>query len=321
MSRQAQQARRPHYQSLKPLLLWRDMARPVDWASVFGRPAELVVELGCGNGELLVRRATAEPERNFIGIDMDWQSVRRALRRIAQSGAANVRLVQSRGPLVMARLLQANSITEAYAAFPCPWPNDRHLGRRLFSRDFLSLAANRLKPGAGMWIVSDEPSYLDWIEEQAESSGLAVSRRGAAPPLNTKYERKWLSQGLAGFERLELSKKRHPRVAEAKEPEMKFHWIEDCRPERLELTEEVGPLATVSFKDFIYDPRSRKGMLRTVAVEDGIKQGFWIEIGRDPDAARPPWRIRLAPGCGVLPTVGVQRALDLAEAAALKTVQ
>lgn len=311
---------RPHYLSLHPLLLWRDMKRPIDWAEVFGRQAELAVELGCGNGELLARRAGAEPDRDFVGIDLDWRSVRRALRRLAQAEVDNVRLVASRAPLALHRLFGPNSLGEIYSAFPCPWPLDRHLGRRLFSGDFLRLAANRLALGAELWIVSDEASYLDWIQGQAPGSGLEPAGRGAAPELDTKYERKWRDQGLAGFQRLTMVKRRHVEVVEPQERDMKFHWIEDCRPERLRLTEKIGPPATVSFKDFIYDPESRKGMLRTVAVEDEVKQGFWIEIGRDPDPGRPPWRIRLAPGCGVLPTAGVQHALDLARDAALATL-
>lgn len=309
----------PPYLSLRPLLPWRDMDRPLDWTRVFGRAAELVVELGCGNGELLARRAAAEADRDFVGIDLDWRSVRRALRRLARAGVDNVRLVASRAPLALHRLFAPGALSEIYSAFPCPWPNQRHLGRRLFSGDFLRLCANRLALGAPLWIVSDEASYLDWVQTQVAGSGLELAGRGGAPKLDTKYERKWRGLGLAGFERLELVKRQHPEVPEPEERAMKFHWLDDCRPERLALTEEIGRRITVSFKDFIYDQRSHKGMLRTVAVEDGLKQGFWIEIGRDPDPGRPAWRVRLAPGCGVLPTAGVQRALDLARDAALAT--
>lgn len=313
--------RPPHYLSLAPLLLWRNQDRPLDWAQVFGRSAELVVELGCGNGELLVRRALAEGHRDFVGVDLDWGSVKRALRRIAQSGAANIRLVQSRAPLALLRLFGPRSLSEVYAPFPCPWPNDRHLGRRLFSCSFLSLVANRLKDDARLWIVSDEAAYLDWVQTQVSGSGMEMTQREPAPTLDTKYERKWRGQGLDGFERLMLVKQSHPPVTEAQEPQMKFHWIDECRLERLALADHVGGRVTVSFKDFIYDPRSEKGMLRTVVVEDGIKQGFWIEAGRDPEPGpgRGPWRIRPAPGCGVLPTKGVQRALDLARDAAAAT--
>ena len=62
----------------------------------------------------------------------------------------------------------------------------------------------------------------------------------------------------------------------------------------------------VVFKETRYDPARQIAMTRVVVVEDDLTQHFWIEVVREGDE----WRIRLAPGCGVVPTVGVQRALD-----------
>ena len=74
---------------------------------------------------------------------------------------------------------------------------------------------------------------------------------------------------------------------------------------------------SVTCKEFLYDPRRQKGMLWVFVTEEGLTQDFWIEIvHRDTD-----WAIRPARGCGIVPTVGVQCALDLVRDTAQQTVQ
>jgi tRNA (guanine-N7-)-methyltransferase len=307
---------KPFYLSLKPLIQWRPLAQPLDWPAIFGRPARLELELGCGNGALLVRRALHEPQSNFVGLDMDWRSIKRALRRINQAGCVNIRLLQVRAPVALGRLFGPENLDGVYCTFPCPWPEAKHQQRRLFSHGFLKLVNNRLRKGASLWIVSDQAEYLEWILGQAEGTGFSVGWRETSPQWDTKYEHKWYEQGQDTFYRLDLEKKNHLQAPVVKEHPVKFHWIDHCRPENLALTEQIGDIL-VSFKDFIYDPRQKKGMLRTVVVEEDLSQAFWIDIAPD----RGAWRIRLAPGCGVLPTAGVQTALDLARDQALKTVE
>jgi hypothetical protein len=81
-------------------------------------------------------------------------------------------------------------------------------------------------------------------------------------------------------------------------------------PDRFNPSNQRGDLV-VEFKEFIYDPKRLKGMARVMVVEDVVTQGFWIEIDRGEEG----WHIHVARGCEALPTVGVQRALDLAYAA------
>ena len=47
---------------------------PVDFAAAFGRAAPLVVEIGFGMGATTAAIATAEPERNFLGIEVHPES-------------------------------------------------------------------------------------------------------------------------------------------------------------------------------------------------------------------------------------------------------
>ena len=66
----------------------------------------------------------------------------------------------------------------------------------------------------------------------------------------------------------------------------------------------------------VYDPKRQKVMVRSVIGEDNLLQDFWIEI----TWRESVWHIRPAKGCGIVPTAGIQRALDLVHGAA-KSVQ
>jgi tRNA (guanine-N7-)-methyltransferase len=84
---------RAYYRSLKPLILWREVERPLCWARLFGRVAPVELEIGFGSGDYLVARAQQHPERDFVGIELEWEGVQRALRRIAGAGLTNVRVL------------------------------------------------------------------------------------------------------------------------------------------------------------------------------------------------------------------------------------
>jgi hypothetical protein len=115
--------RRPFYRSLAPLLIWQQLPRPVDWSAVFGRRAPLEVEIGIGSGEYIARNAAARPDVYFVGVDLRWASVKRALRNLAARPAdapANVRLVmEDAKPVRRVLLLRA---TESLRPRDLPLP-------------------------------------------------------------------------------------------------------------------------------------------------------------------------------------------------------
>ena len=82
--------------------------------------------------------------------------------------------------------------------------------------------------------------------------------------------------------------------------------MEHFDPEHFNPANERGDIV-VEFKEFIYDPKRQKGMVQVIVLEDDLTQNFWIDI----DYGEGRWHIHVTRGCGVLPTVGVQRALDL----------
>jgi tRNA (guanine-N7-)-methyltransferase len=285
--------------------------RPIDWRRRFGREAPIIVEIGFGNGAYLVRQAQEQPERDFVGIELEWPSVQRGLRRIAQAGVSNVRILQVDARVAFERLFTPRSVHHIYSLFPCPWRKEKHIKHRLFGHGFLKLLNSRLVDGGTIHVVTDYEPYVEWIVEQAQGTGFDLRVERIPPRYGTKYERKWLEQGQAHFFELWFAKETHVDIPLKEDIPLKTYRVARFDPKRFQPKETRGDI-TVVFKAFLYDPERQTGMVRVVAVEEGLTQDFWIEI----TPHKGQWAIRPAPGCGFVPTVAVQRALDLVYEAA-----
>lgn len=295
------------YVSLKPLIPWRQAPVPVDWDLFFERKAPLEVEIGFGNGERLVRQAAEKPDFNYLGIDISWPSVRRALRKVGVLGLKNVLLIQAGAEPAFKRLFAKGSITKITALFPRPWPARQHAKYRLFSTACLEVMNNRLNEKGAIEIVTDFKPYADWVEKQVLPQRFDLKYQVIPAGQHTKYERKWVDEGCRDFFRLFLSKTGHAPAPVWEDIDLKLHLLDDFDPDAFPLGEYNGSFF-VSYKEMLFDPAKQKGLLRTISVEEDIKQSYWLEFS----LKNGKWRLRLAPGCGVLPLASVQWSLDLA---------
>ena len=246
------------------------------------------------------------PERNLVGIELAWGSIRRALRKIGKSGVRNVRLVQADIRIAFDRLFWTQSLHRVYSLFPMPWPKEKHSKHRIFSHAFLKLLNNRLKDRGEVQIVTDHEPYFNWILEQLPETGFNVDSKRNPPVFGTKYERKWREKGQEEFFDLLLLKQENIEIPQREDVTLRTYRVEHFDPDHFNPANERGDIV-VEFKEFIYDPKRQKGMVQVIVVEDDLTQNFWIDI----DHGEGGWYIHVARGCGALPTVGVQRALDL----------
>ncbi len=294
------------YISLRPLIPWPALKRPLAWETYFPDSSRLHVEIGFGLGDFLVRQALVHPPWGIVGIETGWMSIRRALRKIALAKVSNVRLLRLDARVALERLFEKGSVTSLDSLFPCPWPKKRHSKYRLFSTDFLKLVNTRLVSEGNVRIVTDHKGYSEWVVAQAKGTGFDLRSRIVPPTFETKYERKWQDLGQEHFYELRLVKKNHLSMPIKEEIPL------ETRKLRSFNHEDFKPFGSrekivVEFKDFVFDAVRRRAMLRTLIIEDGFKQDFWIEICE----LKGTWHIRPAKGCGLIPTVGAQQALDL----------
>jgi tRNA (guanine-N7-)-methyltransferase len=183
----------PHYGiAYRPQLL--------DLDAVFGRDAPRILEIGCGMGETTTAIAALHPESDYLGIEVHSPGVGSLLKLIAAQGLTNLRVIQHDAVEVLRDMLAPASLSGCNIFFPDPWPKSRHHKRRLIQRDFVSLLASRLRPGAVLHVATDWEGYathiLEVLSANAELRNLAdgYAPRPAARPL-TKFEARGLKLG------------------------------------------------------------------------------------------------------------------------------
>jgi tRNA (guanine-N7-)-methyltransferase len=300
-----------YYKSLRSLVPWWRVERPVDWAAVFGRTAPLEVEIGFGNGEDVLRRAKERPDLNLIGIEVAWASTKRALRRLAKEGIENVRLLQIDALPAFERLFSPRSLDRVYSLFPIPWPKERHEKRRIFNRRFLRLAGSRLIDHGQFLVVTDFEPLADWIVDQSVDTGLSAVKRTTSALFDTKYGRKWTGIGQETFHEIEMEKIRHFPEPVTEDTELFTARLSAFDPENFRPVGEEGPI-TVKFQEFLYDPKLRKGLLRAMVMEENLMQDVFVQI----EERGGYWHVGLAQIAQIVPTLGIRRALELARDAA-----
>ncbi|HEY0879009.1 MAG TPA: tRNA (guanosine(46)-N7)-methyltransferase TrmB [Zeimonas sp.] len=134
-------------------------------AALFGRSAPVVVEIGFGMGDATASIAAAEPQHDFLGIEVYPAGVGALLMRIEAQRLANVRIVQRDAVEVFRDMLALGSLERVQVFFPDPWPKKRHHKRRLIQPPFVSLLASRLRAGGILHCATDwEPYAAQMLE-------------------------------------------------------------------------------------------------------------------------------------------------------------
>jgi tRNA (guanine-N7-)-methyltransferase len=172
----------------------------IDFAALFGRRAATVLEIGFGMGETTAAIAAAQPEKNFLGIEVHTPGVGSLLKQIGERGLGNLRLIQHDAVEVLRDMIAPASLEAIHIFFPDPWPKKRHHKRRLVQPDFVALLASRLKPGGYVHLATDWQDYAEQMlavlsaePQLANTAGGFAARPDYRP--QTKFETRGLKLG------------------------------------------------------------------------------------------------------------------------------
>jgi tRNA (guanine-N7-)-methyltransferase len=181
---------------------------PVDLDAAFGRRARRVLEIGFGNGEVLLAAAAEHPEQDFLGIEVHRPGVGRLLLGIEATGLRNVRVFCHDAVEVLAQLAE-HSIDEVRVFFPDPWHKKRHHKRRLIQPGFVDALAPRLVAGGRLHLATDWAPYAEHMREVMEAREDFVNEAGegrfAERPASrpqTHFEKRGLKLGHQVFDLL-----------------------------------------------------------------------------------------------------------------------
>ncbi|CAD5372227.1 tRNA (m7G46) methyltransferase, SAM-dependent [Rubrivivax sp. A210] len=186
---------------LGPRYLLPYAPQALDLAATFGRSAPTVLEIGFGMGDATAQVAAAQPQTDFIGVEVHPPGVGALLQRIAERQLANLRIVQFDAVPVLQQMIAPATLAGAHVWFPDPWHKTKHHKRRLIQPPFAALLASRLAAGGYLHCATDWQPYAEQMLEVlsavpglVNTAGAGYAPRPAWRPL-TKFEQRGLRLG------------------------------------------------------------------------------------------------------------------------------
>jgi tRNA (guanine-N7-)-methyltransferase len=154
----------------------------------------LVLEIGSGMGETTAAIAAAQPDTDFIAVEVHGPGVGSLLKRIDEQGLKNLRVIRHDALEVLEHMIADASLAGIHLFFPDPWPNKRPHKRRLVQPPFAALAARKLAPGAYLHAATDWADYALQMAEVFDAEPLLVRAAARARPA-TKFEQRGVKLG------------------------------------------------------------------------------------------------------------------------------
>jgi len=171
----------------------------IDLDTLFSNKQPIIMEIGYGMGEATWQITKANPNINYLGVEVHMPGAGKLMAKLAENEVTNVRLIERDVFEVFHYVLKDASLDGVHLFFPDPWPKKRHFKRRIIQERFLSEVAAKLKPGGYLHIATDWVPYAEWITEVFSQTNLFKGGVIARPdwrPL-TRFEGQGISKDHA----------------------------------------------------------------------------------------------------------------------------
>ena len=174
----------------------------LDWDASFGGEGRRVVEIGFGMGDSLLSMAQADPETQFVGIEVHRPGVGRLLAQVMATDVSNLRVFADDAVEVLSQCLALDSIDGIHIFFPDPWHKKRHHKRRLIQPPFVRQLVARLREGGYLHLATDWEPYAEHMYDVLDAEPLLVNAGGAPRTAVARPDYRPLTKFEARGERL-----------------------------------------------------------------------------------------------------------------------
>ena len=180
-----------HVNPLSPY--YRQSPEPIDIESIFAEPDRpLHLDVGCARGRFILRMAEAEPQWNYLGVEIREPLVGEANRIAGEEGWTNVHYAFCNAMLWLERLIEdvPPGILQAVTIqFPDPWFKKKHAKRRMVNDAMVDTIAQRLSPGGRVFVQTDIESLAEEMFDLFRADKRFVEEAVADNPFPVKTER------------------------------------------------------------------------------------------------------------------------------------
>lgn len=145
---------------------WADLgldyqAEPFDFQTIFGNNNPVVLEIGFGMGRSLVEMAAANPDRNYIGIEVHTPGVGACIAYALEKGVKNLRVICHDATEILRDSIADGTLGGLQLFFPDPWQKAKHHKRRIVQAGFIERIIAKLTPNGFVHFATDWENYAE----------------------------------------------------------------------------------------------------------------------------------------------------------------
>ena len=182
-----------------------ELPETISSKGVFGNDRPLEIEIGSGKGLFLAAASVANPDHNFLGVEIADRYARHAAGRIAAAHGAihdrekadgdqqrpptftpnasptpqNVIMVSGNAEPLFKNQIAPASLEAVHVYFPDPWWKKRHRKRRVVNEESVQNILGALRPGGRFHFWTD---VLDYFEITIEMIAATAPQFGVPIP-------------------------------------------------------------------------------------------------------------------------------------------
>lgn len=130
---------------------------------------DFYLEIGSGKGEFLIKMASKNNDKLFIGIEKNVTCSGITAKKLVESKLDNAKLIYDDAANILP-MLKEGSVKTIFLNFSDPWPKKRHHKRRLTSVSFLNEYLRVLPKGGKLIFKTDNIDLFNDSLEYFESS-------------------------------------------------------------------------------------------------------------------------------------------------------
>lgn len=163
-----------------PFYITDPKAQKGSWNTLFPKKQPLRLELGCGKGGFISQEAPANPDYNYIAIDIKNEMLVLAKRKLEEAYAQkdmpldNVRICIDNIMYLTNCFSEADRIDRIYINFCNPWPKSKHKKRRLTHPR--QLVQYRMLLDGEIWFKTDDDDLFEESLEYFKEAGFRIKQ-------------------------------------------------------------------------------------------------------------------------------------------------
>ena len=175
------------------------------WKEAFDKDQPLHIEIGTGKGRFITGMAKANPDINYIGIELAESVIVTALDRIIEEELPNIKLLNVNAN-DLRDYFEKGEVNRVYLNFSDPWPKKRHAKRRLTYRSFLDIYEDILEDKGEIHFKTDNQGLFESSLMSFSDYGMLLTfvsldlhNSDFEGNIMTEYEEKFSSRGSRIF--------------------------------------------------------------------------------------------------------------------------